>query len=195
MSAASNERGCEQTELVSAYALGALPAGELSAMQAHIAGCRECGAELEAVRPVIEAFSSWPTDVLRSPAPLWDRLLDRIGVAGERELEPVASAQRQWSEPEWEEVAPGISCKVLSSNPQHDRVTMLVRLAPGVDYPPHTHAGVEELHLLAGELWIDAKKLYPGDYNRAERGTADRRVWSETGCTCVLITSPSDVLG
>ena len=71
---------------------------------------------------------------------------------------------------------------------------MLVRLAPGVAYPPHSHAGVEELHLLLGELWIDDKKLYPGDYNRAERGSADKRVWSETGCTCLLITSPSDAL-
>jgi hypothetical protein len=26
-----------------------------------------------------------------------------------------------------------------------------------------------------------------GDYNRAEPGTADKRVWSETGFTCVLI--------
>ena len=29
---------------------------------------------------------------------------------------------------------------------------MLVRLAPGTDYPPHRHAGVEELHLLDGEI-------------------------------------------
>ena len=71
---------------------------------------------------------------------------------------------------------------------------MLVRLAPGVEYPPHTHAGTEELHLLHGELWIDNRQLYPGDYNRAEQGSADQRVSSETGCTCVLITSPSDVL-
>lgn len=36
---------------------------------------------------------------------------------------------------------------------------------------------------------IDDRKLYPGDYNRAEGGSVDRRVWSETGCTCVLLTS------
>jgi anti-sigma factor ChrR (cupin superfamily) len=71
---------------------------------------------------------------------------------------------------------------------------MLVRLAPGVDNPPHTHAGVEELHLLHGQLWIDDRKLYPGDYNRAEPGTSDARVWSETGCTCVLVTSLRDRL-
>jgi hypothetical protein len=53
---------------------------------------------------------------------------------------------------------------------------------------------VEELHLLEGELWIDERKLYPGDYNRAEAGTGDKRVWSETGCTCVLITSTRDIL-
>jgi len=71
---------------------------------------------------------------------------------------------------------------------------MLVRLAAGAEYPPHTHAGVEELYLLDGELWIDHRKLYPGDYNRAEPGTSDERVWSETGCTCVLVTSTKDAL-
>ncbi len=74
-------------------------------------------------------------------------------------------------------------------------VSLLVRLAPGVAYPPHTHAGTEELHLLAGTLHIDDRVLHPGDYNRAERGTGDRRVWSETGCTCVLVTSYGDALG
>jgi anti-sigma factor ChrR (cupin superfamily) len=71
---------------------------------------------------------------------------------------------------------------------------MLVRLAPGANYPPHTHAGIEELHLLDGELWIDERKLFPGDYNYATAGSGDERVWSETGCTCVLITSSQDIL-
>lgn len=69
-----------------------------------------------------------------------------------------------------------------------------MRLAPGLAYPSYSHAGIEELHLLAGELWIEDRKLFPGDYNRAEPGAADQRVYSETGCTCVLITSSEDVL-
>ena len=52
------------------------------------------------------------------------------------------------AEPEWEEVAPGISCKLLATDAATDRVSMLVRLAPGADYPPHRHAGLEELYLL-----------------------------------------------
>ena len=91
-------------------------------------------------------------------------------------------------------MAPGISCKLLATDQEQDRVSLLVRLAPGTDYPPHRHAGTEELHLLQGELMIGDRKLYPGDYNQAEAGSVDYRVWSETGCTCVLITSIHDAL-
>jgi len=106
----------------------------------------------------------------------------------------VPPPERHWAEPTWEEVAPGIFCKLMATDRKRDRVSMLVRFLPGVDYPPHTHAGLEELFLLDGELWIDDRKLYPGDYNRAEAGSGDKRVWSETGCTCVLVTSTKDIL-
>jgi anti-sigma factor ChrR (cupin superfamily) len=183
---------CDQAELVCAYAVQALPWRDVPAVEAHIASCPLCRKELEKMRPVVASFVSWPTDVLRPASSLQARLAHRI--AAETGGKPVLPAARQWSEPEWEEVAPGISCKLLATDTERHRVSMLVRLAPGADYPPHTHAGVEELHLLDGELWIDERKLYPGDYNRAEAGTGDKRVWSETGCTCVLITSTRDVL-
>jgi hypothetical protein len=179
---------CEQTERVAEYALRALPAGELSAFDSHVHQCAECRDELAAMRPVVDAFVDWPTDVLRSPAPLWNRLADRIGAAHAPE-EPWAD------EPKWREVAPGISCKVLSNNAATGYVSMLVRLQPNTAYPPHRHAGVEELHLLDGELWIEDRLLHPGDYNRGEPGTGDKRVFSETGCTCVLLTSSHDILG
>jgi DNA-directed RNA polymerase specialized sigma24 family protein len=131
-------------------------------------------------------------DVLSPTTFLWGAIAKRI--VAESGLLPVFTAPQNWTEPDWKEVAPGIACKLLATDDQRDRVSMLVRLAPGVDYPPHTHAGVEELHLLHGELWIDERKLHPGDYSRAEPGTSDNRVWSETGCTCVLITSPHDRL-
>jgi anti-sigma factor ChrR (cupin superfamily) len=187
----TNMDPCEQAELVSVYALRALSATEAAAVEAHIAGCSRCQRDFEALRPVVERFAGWPIDVLRPAPSLWDRLVERIGAS---EQQPVSEPEPRRPEPQWEEVAPGIHCKLLASNWAQDRVSMLVRLAPGVEYPPHTHAGTEELHLLHGELWINDRKLYPGDYNRAEPGTADSRVWSETGCTCVLITSPSDVL-
>jgi anti-sigma factor ChrR (cupin superfamily) len=192
MSSAMDRSRCDQAELVCAYAVQALSASEVPTVEVHIAACPQCRRELDLLRPVVDAFASWPRDVLRPAASLQERLARRI--AADTGEAPVLPATRQWSEPEWEDVAPGISCKLLATDSEKHRVSMLVRLAPGADYPPHTHAGIEELHLLQGELWIEERKLYPGDYNRAEPGSADKRVWSETGCTCVLLTSTRDIL-
>ena len=115
-------------------------------------------------------------------------------VAAQERREPLAPRPAQWKEPAWADVAPGISVKLLATDTEKHIVSMLVRLAPGAAYPAHTHAGVEELHLLEGELWIEDRKLHPGDYNRAPPGTGDERVWSETGCACVLVTSMRDIL-
>ena len=191
MSTVDEER-CAQSEVTAAYAAQALPASDVGAAEAHIAACPHCQRELAALRPVVDRFASWPTDVLRPTTPLQARLALRI--AGETGKAPVPPPAPRWSEPDWEQVAPGIECKLLATDTERHRISMLVRLAPGASYPPHTHAGVEELHLLDGELWIDARKLFPGDYNHAAPGTGDERVWSETGCTCVLITSTRDVL-
>lgn len=190
MNAGANR--CDQSAQVQAYVLQTLPAGAAAAFEAHVASCPDCREELVALRPVTDSFVAWPTDVLRPSKSLQERLARRI--AAETGGDPVPPPPRQWSEPEWDEVAPGILCKLLATDTERHRVSMLVRLLPGADYPPHTHAEIEELHLLDGELWIDDRKLYPGDYNRAEAPTGDQRVWSETGCTCVLVTSTEDVL-
>ena len=187
-----NPNLCERAESACASALQALAAHELAAVQAHIASCPSCQRELESLRPVVDRLVSWPTDVLRPPTSLQARLALRI--AEETGKQPVLPPEPEWSEPEWEQVAPGIECKVLATDAERHRVSMLVRLAPGASYPAHTHAGAEELHLLDGELWIDERKLFPGDYNYGAPGADDERVWSETGCTCLLVTSTKDVL-
>ena len=191
MSAASSEHQ-RYAERMYLYALQALPASERALAEAHISACAECRQELEHLRPIVAAFKARPMELLHPSDSLLGKLAQRIAPAKAPSTEmPPAAA---WVEPPWTDVAPGIACKLLATDTQHNRVSMLVRLAPGTDYPPHRHAGVEELHLLDGELWINEKRLYPGDYNRAEAGSADQRVWSETGCTCVLITSPNDTL-
>ena len=190
MSSGTAKPVCVQAELVAALAIGALSTEEASTIEAHVRVCDLCREDLESMRAVLGSFAAWPVDVLRPTPSLWNRLVQRLGEGSAEEF----GAAPNTNEPDWDEVAPGISCKLLATDAESARVSMLVRLLPGAEYPPHTHAGVEELHLLDGELWIDDRKLFPGDYNRAESGTADKRVWSETGCTCVLITSINDRL-
>jgi hypothetical protein len=130
-------------------------------------------------------------DVAQPSGTMGGRLIWWLGLETGRMFTVPAGNERLWA---WKEVAPGISCHLLSTDKEHQRVSLLVRLEPGTDYPPHRHAGREELHLLHGELMINDRKLFPGDYSRAEAGSVDTRVWSETGCTCLLMTSIRDEL-
>ena len=118
----------------------------------------------------------------------------RRPIASETATRPFVPELEAPVKPNWEEAAPGIHVKILARDVENDRVSMLVRLDPGTDYPGHTHACVEELHLLHGILKVDDKTLYPGDFVHSEAGSVDHRVWSETGCTCFLVTSAKDAL-
>jgi anti-sigma factor ChrR (cupin superfamily) len=187
-----SQSGCPQSEITCLYVLQALSSSEIAGIEAHIAACPECQRELGTLRSVVDRFVSWPADVLRPTASLQRRLALRL--AEETGKPPVRPPTPRWSEPEWEQVAPGIECKLLAADSERERVSMLVRLAPGASYPAHTHSGVEELHLLDGELWIDHRKLVPGDYNYGAPGSGDNLIWSETGCTCFLVTSTKDIL-
>ena len=174
------------------YALHALSPNERAAFEAHLSTCPECQRELEALGLVIDSFESWPTDVLRPSVSLWERLSRRI--CDESGIEPVRLPSRPQEKTHWHQVVEGLFCRILSTDTQRNRVNMLVRLAPGTEYPAHRHGDLEELYLLEGELSIDAKTLHAGDYIQAEAGSVDHRVWSETGCTCLLLTSLDDTL-
>jgi len=183
----------EHLDLVSLFALRSLSPREMASVEAQILSCEDCQQEIETLRPIVSSFVGWSTDVLRPTESLWGRLATRI--ATESATQPyVPPALEAPAKPEWEEAAPGIHVKILARNTAIDSVSMLVRLDPGIDYPAHRHAGTEELHLLHGVLKVDDRTLYPGDFIHSEAGSVDHRVWSETGCTCFLMTSTEDAL-
>ena len=92
---------CKQREMTCAYAAGALAASEVAAAEAHIAACADCRRELESLRPVLDRFAAWPTDVLRPTRSLEARLALRI--AEETGKGPVPPPAPRGSEPEWKE--------------------------------------------------------------------------------------------
>ncbi len=187
MSTPSTQHTQDHLDVVFLYALRTLSSDERAAAEAQIAACPDCRQEVAALQPIVGSFVSWPTDVLRPTANLWERLSHRIG------REPGAAPAPQ-PKPEWDVAAPGIWVKILARDEEKKRVSMLVRLDPKTEYPPHRHAGIEELHLLHGELLVNERTMYPGEYLHAEGGTEDHRVYSETGCTCVLMTSTDDAI-
>src|SRR4030081_2238731 len=99
MSPSSNLNPCEQSEIPGAYAAQAVAASEVAAAEAHIAACPDCQRELESLRPVVDRFVSWPTDVLRPTTPLQARLARRIAAETGKEpvLPPAHTGEQNWA--------------------------------------------------------------------------------------------------
>src|SRR5260370_31207544 len=156
MNSKSGQHDREHLDLVFLYALQALPSSEVAVAEAHISACADCRQEIEKLRPLIGSFVSWPTDVLRPSVSLWERLARRI--AEETGQEPVLPPSQLQAKPEWEEVAPGISCKLLATDTAKNRVSMLVPLPPGTELPTHLPAGREEDRLVSREVVVAYKE-------------------------------------
>ena len=63
----------------------------------------------------------------------------------------------------------------------------IVRFEPGARFPVHTHEQPEFLFILEGELRQAGQRLGPGWASVASPGSVDADVYSETGCTFVLV--------
>ena len=107
-------------------------------------------------------------------------------------MEAIPPATPSWFAPEWEDVAPVFPASCSRPIPKGGCVSMLVRLAAGAEYPPHTHAAPRSCTCSRAN-WMTSASSTPVIL-RADPSTSDQRVWSETGCACVLVTSTKDAL-
>lgn len=107
---------------------------------------------------------------------------------------PSNSPQRlQTKELEWRSFpeAQGVDYKVLRRHPEAGGSTLLLRFAPGADYPAHRHPAGEEYFVLSGSL-DDGGSIYrAGDYIYYPPGSAHRPA-SREGCT-LLVVLPAQV--
>jgi quercetin dioxygenase-like cupin family protein len=87
--------------------------------------------------------------------------------------------------------ATGVEYKVLRKHPEHGGSTLLLRFAPGADYPTHRHPAGEEYFVLAGTLTDGAHTYRAGDYLYYAPGSVHRPT-SRDGCT-VLVHLPARV--
>lgn len=88
----------------------------------------------------------------------------------------------------------GIEVRRLFVDRAGDRITMLIRMAPGSAYPPHVHGGDEECFVVAGELRVEDVLMRAGDYQHAPAGTRHGVQSTETGCTLLITSSAGDEL-
>ena len=147
---------CEQSEVTCAYAAQALAASEVAAAEAHMAACPECRRELASLRPVVDRFVSWPTDVLRPTTSLQERLARRIAEETGKEpvLLPARPTDQAWREQTWSE--PQACPQAPQFAPLVSRSTHAVPQA----VPPDGQVQVPLLHDCAlPQAWPQAPQL------------------------------------
>ena len=126
-------------------------------------------------------------------ASLKERLMARVEGHTDVRLNPFKGLTFvKASEGTWQEMAPGVSAKVLFFDQVSRRATALVRMARGSRYAPHRHAEAEELYVLEGGCFCGGRELTAGDYHRAEAETEHHNTSSDEGCLLLVISSPQN---
>jgi predicted ChrR family anti-sigma factor len=194
------------------YALGCLPADEAAALEGHLASCRACRDEMRQIEEAASALAQLVPEA-NPPRELKARLLERVAAMAReanQEAAPARPAQswKNWApssttgpifveagDTGWEPTGvSGVSVKPLFVDPEHDRVTMLVRMVPGTTYPAHRHGGPEECFLLEGDLDDGDVCMHPGDYLRKDGGTLHGVQSTKDGCLMLIVSSLHDEL-
>jgi anti-sigma factor ChrR (cupin superfamily) len=179
----------ELVELAALYALEALGDEVQSqftrSLETASASTRE---EVAAFQDVVQelAFSG---PAIAPPASLKERLMARIAQEPQDAPEATGFTFVRSKGLPWQELAPGLSMKVLFHDAAAARTTMLLRLAPGGTLIGHRHPQVEELYVLEGSCLCAGEFLQVGDYHRAEAGTVHPVTSSEQGCLALIMTS------
>jgi anti-sigma factor ChrR (cupin superfamily) len=198
----------EQQERASLYALGILPADEVSAFEAEV---RASSALREVLRELQQATVRLALELPRvaPPPELKSRLMARLAATQgpvPSEPPPVAPAPlpspesalrflKGAAQREWKPLPlPGAYIKVLSHQPDRGYAVLLGRLDPGVRYPAHTNAGPEDFLILSGDLQVSGNHLTAGDFHHADAGSFHEENYSIEGCTLLAVLTTDDPL-
>jgi anti-sigma-K factor RskA len=117
---------CKRTDDVAAFAMGAMDEHETRRFESHIEGCERCAAELEWIRPAVDALPESVAQVSPPPA-LRKRLLTTVRAEADGEPSQRQTARRRW----W---ANRLHIGTFSFTPATALATVLIALAAVIGY-------------------------------------------------------------
>ncbi len=189
------------------FVLGSLRGEEKAAFVQHVyEGCVVCEQEIDGLADVMESLSLAAPPV-EPPGIVRRQLLDSLTTESQKSVarpELLQKAARgillqqtglliaRSADMPWEQVAPGISRKILSVDSIRSYSTCLIRAEAGARYPRHRHADVEELLVLEGDLHVHGVIMHAGDYCRAEPDSIHEETYTEGGCILLQVASQLD---
>jgi anti-sigma factor ChrR (cupin superfamily) len=124
------------------------------------------------------------------PAAVRRRLTARLkGVAAEEPgVRTVTASDGRWDAGSTDTML----VKRLGGGVEEGHVILLLELAPGAQFPSHSHTASEELFVVDGEVLVGARRLGPGDFQQADPGTVHPPLRSLQGCRLLFVVSALD---
>jgi anti-sigma factor ChrR (cupin superfamily) len=80
----------------------------------------------------------------------------------------------------WQDLGPGIRCKVLYRDEANESATVLFHFAPGSQAPAHEHMGVEQTYIIEGSLSDHDGTMTAGQLAVRDAGSV-HAAYTETG--------------
>ncbi len=190
MNPPSNQPRDLAAELAALHGVGALD-GEDAAAMAHCDDCPFGRLALAALgfEETAAAIAATAFPPVAPSAGLKESIMARISApdpaTDEAEVHFTAHDEGEW------QTLPGgkIRLKTLSDIEQAGHAMILLEAAPGAVFFPHSHAGMEEIFLISGDLSTNGRVLGPGDYLRHAAGTQHHKATSQHGCRALLVTA------
>lgn len=121
-----------------------------------------------------------------APIPPSAEIKSRILKATTTEDFSLISSSEGWQQHALE----GVRYKTLHEG--RTRVSVLIEMAPGAEFPHHEHADDEECYVISGFLQEGEQLLETGDFLFASAGTDHGPLASPDGCTVLLGLSRAD---
>jgi ChrR Cupin-like domain len=162
--------------------------------------CPDLAEELAAYQSAATAIP-YSVPVLPLAADLKDRLFNRLGletswseaeskITPEREPVPYLTIRAQ--DLDWQpQTIPGVMIAIVHRDEIKRELVGFLRAEPGVHYPFHRHAAIEEIFMLEGDLVIGDEVYGTGDYIRSNPGSS-HSPYTNGGCRFFFHTSLDD---
>lgn len=185
-------------ELAPLYALDLLETSDRQWVEEQVVECRDLATELADLQLATTALPYGAPPVPVAPS-LKSRLFQRLELPAPQDNAPVTPPPKsspnfsiRSHELRWRPYrVPGVRVARLHIDTGRREVTALLQADPGVAYPIHQHAEVEEIYMLEGDLVVDGATYGAGDYLRSERGSIHAPS-TQHGCMFFVRTSLDD---
>lgn len=166
------------------YVLGLLGSEERRALSSRLNADEALQAQVEYWE---NAFSNLRADEAEPlPAGMFEKILARIDDEG---THLPGTVTKRAESANWFEISPGIKGRVLHIDRAQNQQYLLVRMAPGSSYHPHSPNTDEQALVLEGDLWFGDLKLEAGDFHVATPTSSHPPGRTVNGCLVHVVMS------